>query len=430
MPAIKELKEKRASLITESRTLVEKADSADGLSAEDRAADDKIWSDIKQLDDQIKQGEADLERLKRSREAEADLARSQGRRAGPDDTEDRGRKPSGEVDESKLPPRRRSVYRDAFNRYLDGSMTAEDRAVLESRDGLTSGSQTQAGYMVMSEAMSADLLKNVDDILWMRKLATIERLVEARSLGTLRRTAKASTWAWSSELGTPTVDTALAYGKRSLEPHYATGEIKVSRDLLRFSTRNVEAIVREELAINGAELQEDAFLSGHGSQQPLGVFTASDDGISTSRDVSTDNSTTAVTADGLINAKFALKSQYRNSPGISWLFHRDTVKQISKLKDGEGRYLLEYSLRQGIPDQLLGLPMQESERSPNTFTAGLYVGMLGDWRNYKIVDALDIEVQRLDELYSRSNQVGFIARLKTDGAPMLEEAFVRVKLAP
>jgi hypothetical protein len=30
---------------------------------------------------------------------------------------------------------------------------------------------------------------------------------------------------------------------------------------------------------------------------------------------------------------------------------------------------------------------------------------------------------------AETNQVGFIGRLETDGAPVLEEAFVRVKLA-
>jgi len=40
-----------------------------------------------------------------------------------------------------------------------------------------------------------------------------------------------------------------------------------------------------------------------------------------------------------------------------------------------------------------------------------------------------MQIQRLNELYAETNQVGFIGRLGTDGAPVLEEAFVRVKLA-
>jgi hypothetical protein len=39
-----------------------------------------------------------------------------------------------------------------------------------------------------------------------------------------------------------------------------------------------------------------------------------------------------------------------------------------------------------------------------------------------------LEIQRLDELYAATNEVGFIGRKYTDGAPVLETAFARVKL--
>lgn len=83
----------------------------------------------------------------------------------------------------------------------------------------------------------------------------------------------------------------------------------------------------------------------------------------------------------------------------------------------------------GSLDTLLGLPMTISEWAPNTFSTGQYVGLLGDFRRYWIADALSMQVQRLNELYAETNQVGFIGRLETDGAPVLEEAFVRVKLS-
>ena len=55
--------------------------------------------------------------------------------------------------------------------------------------------------------------------------------------------------------------------------------------------------------------------------------------------------------------------------------------------------------------------------------------MLGDFQHYWIADALSMQIQRLNGLYAETNQVGFIGRLETDGAPVLEEGFVRVKLA-
>ena len=46
---------------------------------------------------------------------------------------------------------------------------------------------------------------------------------------------------------------------------------------------------------------------------------------------------------------------------------------------------------------------------------------------YHIVDALNMQVQRLTELYAESNQTGYIGRAEVDGMPVLEEAFARLK---
>lgn len=166
-------------------------------------------------------------------------------------------------------------------------------------------------------------------------------------------------------------------------------------------------------------------MTGNGFNQPLGIFTASNDGIPTSRDVSTGNTATAITFDGLKEVKYSLKPQYW--PRAQWVFHRDAVKQIAKIKTDSG-YIWAESVRVGEPDRLLGFPVNMSEYAPNTFTASQYVGMLADFSNYWIVDALTLEFQMLNELYAETNQVGLIGRLESDGQPVLAEAFSRVKL--
>jgi HK97 family phage major capsid protein len=154
------------------------------------------------------------------------------------------------------------------------------------------------------------------------------------------------------------------------------------------------------------------------------VFVASNDGISTSRDVNT-GSATAILADGLLDCKYKLKASYRDT--ARWLFHRDAIKMIAKLKSNDNQYIWQPGLQAGQPDRLLNLPVDESEKVPNTFTNGLYVGLLANWRFYEIADALDMEVQVVDQLYAATNQIGYIGRLKTDGLPTLDEAFARVK---
>lgn len=291
---------------------------------------------------------------------------------------------------------------------------------------LQSNLDISGGYLRPPQQFLDMLLKNVDDMTYIRQLATTFTVTNADSLGVPTLENDPADADWTTELATGSEDNNMSFGKRSLHPHPLAKRIKVSRKLMR-AVPNAEEIVRTRLAYKFGITFEKAGLTGNGAQQPLGIFVASSDGISTSRDVSAGNTTTSIQVDGLKEAKYTLKMQYRNR--ARWMFHRDGVKQVSKLKDGNGQYLWAESVRVGEPDRLLDLPLMESEYAPNTFTTGQYVGVLGDFSYYWIVDALTFELQLLNELYAETNQVGLIGRLESDGQPVLEEAFVRVKLA-
>ena len=62
-------------------------------------------------------------------------------------------------------------------------------------------------------------------------------------------------------------------------------------------------------------------------------------------------------------------------------------------------------------------------------TSGSYVMLLGDFKFYYIIDQTDFLIQRLEELYSETNQLGLIIRYSGTGGPITENAFSRIKLA-
>ena len=315
-------------------------------------------------------------------------------------------------------------YAQAFEQWLRGGM-----AVLapEENRALQADIDTVGGYLRVPEQLIMRLIKGLDDMVFIRRLATKFTVPTADSLGVPSLDADPADAEWTSELATGSEDTAMAFGKRNLHPHPLAKRIKISNKLIRVATIGAEPLVRDRLTYKFGISEEKGFLTGTGAQQPLGVFTASADGIPTGRDVSIGNTTNEIRFDGLIEAKFTLKGQYWSR--ARWAWHRDALKQITRLKDGEGQYIWRESARVGEPDRILGLGYDISEYVPNTFTSGLYVGILGDFSNYWIVDALAMQIQRLVELYAETNQVGFIGRKETDGAPVLSEAFVRVKLA-
>jgi HK97 family phage major capsid protein len=452
-----ELRQKRANLVRQCRAIVDKyPDNAQAgtWSAEDRQAYDKIWGEVEDLKKQITALEEDDRRRRQTLDASAELDRPLDTTAalprpgtGPGYTQqpDRAapycfdvRRPGMPVERLTLArntpafERHTPEYRQAWSSYLrsgrsSGMLHANP---LDVGASLQTDLSTAGGYMVAPEEFVAELLMNVDDIRWIRRLAR-RFTTNAQTLGAVKRTAKMKSFVWGSELtdASTTKDTTLAYGKRTLTPHYMVGEILLSRDLARSAMLPITDYIRYEIGRDSGELEENGFLTGNGTQQPLGVFTATNDGIGTAQDVNTGNTTTAIGADNLRAMKYSLKYQYREHPSLRWLFHRTAISQISRLKDGEGRYLWQDGITMGDPDRILGIAVAESEFSPSTFTTGQYVGILGAWFYYWIADSLEMDLLVLVEKYAETNQIAYVARRKTDGMPQIAEAFVRSKLA-
>jgi len=314
-------------------------------------------------------------------------------------------------------------YQAATRAFLRGQNVPQ----MERRD-LQASLDPYGGYLTPPPTFVARLLQAVDNMLFFRQpgWATVFPILNGDSLGIVSLDADPDDGEWTTEIAEILYDASMAFGRRELKTNPLRKGIKVSRKLLRLRP-DVENLVIDRFRYKFAVTMEKKYMTGHGAGQPLGVFTASNNGISTGRDVSTDNTATAPTFDGLTNAKYTLKPQYW--PTAKWLFHRDVTKVIAKIKDTTGQYIWRESVRAGEPDRLLNLPHFMSEYAPNTLTASQYVGMLGDFGFYHCVDSLEMEFQRLVELYSKTAQIGFHAGLETDAMPVLEEAFVRVKLA-
>lgn len=319
--------------------------------------------------------------------------------------------------------RSKPEYLVAARRWMCGGMSAVMASA--ERRAIQADSDIVGGYLVMPQQFVAELIKFVDNLVFVRGLATKHTVANAQSLGAPSLDTDIADSDWTSELATGNEDTSMATGKRELFPHPLAKRIKVSNKLLALSVMQPEQLVKKRMGYKFGVTEEKAYMTGTGAQQPLGVFVASSMGIDTSRDV-TCGTTTAFTADGLIDVKYNLKAQYQAV--AEWILHRQSVQQIRKLKDGVGQYIWQAGL-QGTPDTLLDCPVNMSEYAPNTYTTGQYVAMLGDWSFYWIADSINFELQRLVELYAETNQTGFIGRRETDGMPVLAEAFSRGKFA-
>ncbi|MGW4030754.1 phage major capsid protein [Streptomyces sp. NPDC004838] len=400
MPNIRELRAKRTKLGADARAIMQAAqDAGRSMTPEEETSFDKLMDERDGVDRDI----ARAERLDDDDRAAAD-----------NDNDNGGR--DGEA-------------MGALRAYVLGGRTALSAAQARA---LNAGNDPEGGFLVAPVQFVKELLKNVDDLVPMRGLATVHQLTKSESLGVPALDTDLGDAEWTSELATGSQDDAMRFKKRELTPNPLAKRVKISRKLLRVAETSPEQLVRDRMAYKFAVTAEKAYMTGDGNKKPLGLFTASPLGISTGRDVQVSTSGTGLVnvalgnaGDDLITAKYTLKGQYHKK--AQWLFHRQVIASVRKLKDGQDNYVWRAGLSSDQPDTILDLPFITSEFAPSTFADNDYLGILGDFSFYWIAEALQFEVQRLVELYAETNQVGFIGRQEADGMPVLEEAFVRLQ---
>lgn len=417
---IKALREQRATIVAEMRTINEKAETEKrDLTAAEQERWDAANKDVDALADKIDAAESEARREarrsfieSRTKELDSPAGRPSTRPAEDGDTR---RNPDADASQA--------AYSKAFRNYLRQEITDRELRALQA-DLPTTG-----GYLVAPVQFQNDLIKFIDNETFVRGLATVITMTSADSIQFPSWETDPTDPTWTAEISAGSEDSSARTGARSLTPRPLAQFIKISNTLIRKSVVPIETLVQQRLAYKAGVVMENAFLNGDGSSAPLGVFTPHAQGVTTSQDVSTDNSTSAFSADGLINCKYYIKGQYQAR--AVWVMHRDAVKMARKLKDGEGNYLWQPGIGSDVmgTDTLLGRPVYMSEYAPSTFTTGERVAVFGDFSKYVIVDALTMTIQVANELHLATNQTGYYLRAECDGMPVLSEAFARVKLA-
>ena len=280
------------------------------------------------------------------------------------------------------------------------------------------------GYLITPRVVAQSIIKDMDNMVYMRQLATPHMLMAGQSLGAPTLDNDAASPEWTSELATGPMEDVSPFGMRELEPHPLAKGWRISNKLIRAPGIDVEAYWRmRNVYVVGITL-ENAYLNGDGVNQPLGVFTAHADGVPTSRDTMSGHAT-QITPPALIDCLHSLKSQYWGR--ARWFIHRNILKEIRSLQGSDGQFLWGPGLNGGAPQMLLGQPIVMSEYAPSSITTGQYALALADFSYYWTADSLRMTTQRLVEVYARQNQIGYIIRVESDGMPVLAEAFARIQ---
>ena len=200
-----------------------------------------------------------------------------------------------------------------------------------------------------------------------------------------------------------------------LDAHKLHVAVKVTEELLYDSMFDIENYLFDAFGKALANAEEDAFINGDGNGKPLGILAAAggaQTGVTTA-------SSTAITADEVINLVYSLKRPYRKN--AVFIMNDQTSAAIRKLKDGNGMYMWQPALTAGEPDRLLGYPVHTSQFMP-TIAAGAKTIAFGDFSYYNIGDRGSRSLGELRELFAGNGMVGFLAKERVDGKLVLPEA--------
>ena len=395
MSKILEMIEKRNQAWEGAKAFVESKRDKDGLlSTEDAAT-------YAAMEQKVKDYGAEIARLQEMEAMEQELAK-------PVNTPLTG-KPLSTTEKPEKTGRASEAYKQAM-------LTALRTNFRQVSNVLSEGVDANGGYLVPEE-YDHRLIDILDEENVMRKLGT---RITTSGEHKINIAATKPAAAWIEEGGALTFGDAT-FDQIILDAHKLHVAIKVTEELLYDNAFNLASYIMQQFGKALANAEEDAFINGTGTGQPLGILAATggaDVGV-------TAKSATAITADELIDLIYSLKRPYRKS--AAFLLNDQTLAAIRKLKDNYGQYLWQPSLQAGEPDRILGYAAYTSPYFP-AVAAGKAAVAFGDFSYYNIGDRGTRSFAELKELFAGNGMVGFVAKERVDGKLVLPEAIKLLKM--
>jgi len=295
-------------------------------------------------------------------------------------------------------------YVSAFDNYLAG------KDLTEARNAMTVGTDADGGYIV-PESYQKTVVMKLNDMSATRGISTVIGTDSTRNIPT---EGDAPTFAWIDESGSYG-ETKSTFGTKQLGAYKLGGIIKVSEELLQDNMINFDSYMAGQIARGIDKAEAPAFATGNGTGKPTGYAVTATAGTN-----STTASSTAVTADELIDIFYDLKKEYRKN--ATWRMTDKTEKAIRKLKNTDGDYIYDASLDSVGRPSLLGRPI-EIDNYMDDMGAGKKFIVIGDFSYFQIADRGAMSIQRLNELYAGTGMVGFKVHKRVDAKVIIPEAF-------
>lgn len=351
---INELREKRNQAWNAAKAFVETKRDKDGLLSDEDSAT------YAQMEKKVQDYGAEIERMEAMAAMEAQLSK-------PTSAPITEKPLNGKTTEDKQPKSFR-----ATDAYRSGMLNALRTNFRQISNVLQEGIDANGGYLVPDEYDSR-LIQVLNEENVMRSLGTA---ITTSGEHKINIAATKPAAAWIEEGGALTFGDAT-FDQIILDAHKLHVAVKVTEELLYDNAFNLENYILEQFGKALANAEEDAFINGTGTGQPLGILAETGGaqiGVTT-------KSSGKVTADEVIDLVYSLKRPYRKN--AVFLANDVCVAELRKLKDSTGQYLWQPSLQAGEPDRVLGYKVYTSAYFPVP-APGKAAVAFGDFSYYRL----------------------------------------------
>lgn len=319
-------------------------------------------------------------------------------------------------------PSRQSPDAPALRAFLAGglaALSAEQVRTMQARQNsdiraaMSTTTPAEGGYTVATEYYR-ELEQAMKAFGGMRAVSSIIRT----STGATMNFPTADATAEVGEIVGQNVAVALGettFGNTALDVYkYSSKKIALPFELVQDSFLDIEAYVRELLAIRLGRIQNAHFTTGTGTAQPRGVVTGSTVGKT-----GTTGQTTSVIYDDLVDLEHSVDPAYRSMPGVGFMMHDSSLKVVRKIKDSQARPIFVPGYEQGnpggAPDRLLNRPVFINQ-DVASMAANAKSILFGPFSKYRIRDVMDLTLFRMtDSAFTLNGQVGFVAFMRSGG---------------
>jgi HK97 family phage major capsid protein len=386
MKRLKDLKQRRATLATEMRSLNDSVAEGTEWTGEQRGKWDTMKTEIRALDESIEREE---------------LLRESEQRFVEDSQEERSQRQTREQGTQTPDELRSSAFLNLLRNGLENLSPEERSAVAELR--AQGSGNTQGGYTVPTTLLN--------------------RVLEAqKAFGGIEGVSQIITTDSGSEIAWPTSDGAsdegelvgentdagekdIAFGIDQMGAHKLTSKIiRIPLELLQDSGLDLEGYVAQRIATRIGRARAKLLVRGTGvgtPLQPKGLKTAASVGATTAA------AGKVVFKD--VNALIhSIDPAYRSAAQFRIAFNDKTLQNLEDLEDGQGRPIWLPGVDAGAPATILKYKYV-IDQAIDDIAADTKFMYAGDFNQFVIRNVRAIVIRRLVERYAEFDQVGFLA---------------------